>query len=437
MEAVKSFDFHIDLDNCEQLYDYGRFEYISRPSGGWDLDMLAQTRQEDPVFEDETTLLMMKKMYRSHRQKGALEKDSDSTKSKKEEKLTFDSFSAFSDSKPMLPKWVFPIFKPGDIVKGFVHLELKENVEAERVKIKFKGHASTNIRIYHKHGYYDDIGEEVYVKEKQTVWQKTGTQDTSAVPLTSANVPTANVLAAGVHKFPFDFRIPDDARQSVPNLVYGFFDDDWAFISYFFKATIDKGKTLKWGNILAHHGIWVCRDYDIATSILELDPVQEEKVQSTGVISKGKVSCKIQMPARAYVRTDNIPVQLEISNESGGIIDGVKVRVMLTGRYRSKPKSWHGSKSIKVRGHCCRGGPIANGEHPQLSFVVPLEFREDGVDGNLIPCGTLNNCNIIDVEYNLCVSLKRKGLHRDVDVKVPISVGSRNSREEPLYPQLT
>ena len=305
------------------------------------------------------------------------------------------------------------------------------------LSLLFKGYANTNIRIYHGRGFYDDEGEEVYAKSNVIVWQKTGSKVTSEDDeraLVSHRVQTGATLTAGKYSFPFEFQIPANARQSVPPVVDS--HADFAYLSYYIKATIKRGKMFKRGNVVSHRGIWVERAVDLAKDPNNMIAVHEEKVQTTGLLTSGKVVCRASLPCRGYIRGshNHVPLRLEVDNQSGGEINNVKACVVLLVSYRSTPKSWHGTKSTKVKGVRVYEGAIASGMCPQFDLKLPLAFHESGVDGNLIPAGTLDDCDLIDCKYEVYVHLKRKGMHRDVEMHIPINIGTENTSS--VYPSL-
>ncbi len=71
---------------------------------------------------------------------------------------------------------------------------------------------------------------------------------------------------------------------------------------------------------------------------------------------------------------------------------------------------------------------------------VPLDFSEAAIDSNLIPAGTLSDCQYIDVKYDLNIKVKRSGMHRNIEFNVPIKIGNVNSSGDVsqggLYPSL-
>ena len=446
MDDVKLFKIEVDLDSISRLYDYQQGLFLNKPESGWNVQELADAYRK--VGEpDETMAHLMSKMYKAHLFKGRFEGDKTKDSKDNDEDMelgsVFDSIRGPEGSDMSLPPFVLPVLRPGDSVRGQVKLEVVKEIEAENVIIKFKGHANTCLGMYNGQTYYEDRGEIVYAREGVLAWQKEGgslkVDDDDEEVLVKDKVQTGKSLAPGSYTFPYNFKLPESAIQSVPPIVHSC--NDSAALTYYIKATIKKGKTFKRGNVVANQGIWVEKPFDLAKDPSNLASVNEEKEQSTGIFTKGKVVCRASLPCRGFIRgSDNhVPLRLEVDNQSGGDIDNVKAYVQLHGHYRAKNNRWHCTKSTRIKGHKAEEGVIASGMCPQLNMKVPLEFKENCLDGNLIPVGNLEDCDIIDVKYELIVILKRSGLHRNVEMTIPILIGTENSScvAGSVYPSLS
>ena len=71
--------------------------------------------------------------------------------------------------------------------------------------------------------------------------------------------------------------------------------------------------------------------------------------------------------------------------------------------------------------------PVAGDAVSVQNLELPLEFMD--IDNNLIPSGTLDDCGLIDVKYEIVIKLKRKGLHRNMELKIPVTIGTTNSSQ--------
>ena len=55
---------------------------------------------------------------------------------------------------------------------GMSFCKLSKPLEAKNLKISFQGQAMTNVRVYHRYGYTDVKGTDVYADEEKIVWEK-------------------------------------------------------------------------------------------------------------------------------------------------------------------------------------------------------------------------------------------------------------------------
>jgi hypothetical protein len=330
-----------------------------------------------------------------------------------------------------LPRRVLPIYKPGDVVKGYVNLKLKEAVKADSLTLNFLGAGVVNIRIYHKHGYYDDTRHEKYVDDTKTLWMKTGLKPEKEEEFSSlvSDAPqSGDVLPAGNHRWPFEFTIPHVTSQSTPNLHPS--SAHYCFVIYRIKAKLDSGKALGRGDVVTHKGLWVEKLYDIASDPENLLPVTQEEVLDTGIIFKsGKISIRATLPRKAFKKGEHIPLELIIDNQTSGKIDKVTAYIAMHGKFRLSDSRCTCSKSLNVKGAKQTVENVSAGMAPSKNWTLAWDFSGSSVDSNLMPTGTLDDCKLIEVKYDVVVKVKRSGLHRNMELHLPIYVGNYNSKE--------
>ena len=98
--------------------------------------------------------------------------------------------------------------------------------------------------------------------------------------------------------------------------------------------------------------------------------------------------------------------------------------------------------SVNLKGEKITEGHIASGMCPTYNWVLPWDFSQCSIDNMLMPVGDLDQSLLLDINYEVDIELKRSGLHRNMDIHIPIKIGNKNSRaaEVPeasnLYPSL-
>ena len=334
----------------------------------------------------------------------------------------FDTFDTSLD----LPRRVLPMYAPGDVVTGHVVVRLKKPLKAEAVTVNFLGEAISNVKTYDKYAYFDESHRETYANDHCVLWQRTGLD----IAGKDDKPETGEMIPAGDHRFPFTFTIPMETSQSTPNLLPSC--QRSCYVVYRLKAMIatesveEEGQ----GDIVTHKGLWVEKPFDIAEDPDNLVPFTDEETLDTGVIFKsGSISIKATLPRRGFVRGEEIPLTLEIDNQTLGDIDRVSACIAMHGVFRYFPTKLSATRSIKI---CSAKKQIRNvSETSQtiLDWKLAWDFTGASVDGNLLPTGTLDDCKLIDVKYDVLVKVKRAGMHRNMHLEIPLVIGNKNSKE--------
>ena len=334
-------------------------------------------------------------------------------------------FGAFKTTLD-LPRRVLPVYKPGEVVKGHVNLKLKEAVQTDALTVNFLGAGVVNIRIYNQYGYMDKTNYEKYVDETKTLWSKTGNETEKgefSSMLVNDRPRTGKEIPAGSYIWPFEFTIPHETSQSTPNLIPS--SVNYCYVVYRLQAQIGSEKSE-----VASKGLWIEKSYDIAEDPDNLLPETQEEVLDTGLIFKsGKLSVQATIPRKAFIRGENIPLELVINNQTSGTINKVTACIVMHGKCRLSESRFTCSKSINVKGAKQEMQNVSSGMAPVINWDLSWDFSGSSVDSNLMPTGTLDDCKLIDIQYDVLVEVKRSGLHRNMELQIPLFVGNYNSQE--------
>jgi hypothetical protein len=346
------------------------------------------------------------------------------------------SYNSDDNEGNKLPRRVIPIYKAGDVIKGSIVLSLNKSIDAAKLVVGLQGRSFVQVRCYHSKGYFDVTGEETFVREKKSVWERISDKgdvgDQMSLLAVEAGIAKSSVLAEGSHSFPFEFSIPTDVPQSAPPMVIS--THNKGYLMYRIKAAIDQQKTGGFGNIVIHKGIWIQKEVDIAQDPKNLERVHVEETLETNTIAfwkSGKITVRATMEKPGCLIGQPVPIRIEICNESNGEINAVSACIRMYGKARQANSRAAAGNTIDVKSEKVKEGAVAVGMNPVYSWVLPWDFSNCSVDGNLLPVGDLNDSKLLDINYEINIKLKRKALHRNMELHIPIFVGSTNSKAEP------
>ncbi|CRK98596.1 CLUMA_CG012194, isoform A [Clunio marinus] len=145
-------------------------------------------------------------------------------------------------------------------------------------------------------------------------------------------------------------------------------------------------------------------------------PTKVEKIDTffCGFCKTAPVYMAASIPMSGFVPGQNIPVCIEINNESRIAIDDVKVSLKKLVCYHSQtPKMKTKEEIISVKE--IRSGEVrkrSKGKFDQRFAIPPL------------PPSNTNYCRVINVSYEIHVTAKVSGLHVNPVLKLPITLGT-------------
>lgn len=442
VEGLDSYYIELDLSDRTVIYDYLLQKKIRKENGKWKFESYSKVNDKN-----KTTTKQIALMYhflneirlfekRGPREETEQAKDYDKELEEDEneihdwmKKQFFRSQFENTENANQIPYCALPVYYPGDTVRGKLHLTTSKKFNLEKINLDFIGSAKTRYRVYHGRGYYDSMEEEKYIDKKLSLWTKDDSfSGTSTSPSGGADLPP------GEYEWPFEFQIPvDGIISSVPclNPCTVFYN----YVAYRLKAVLDKGNMFNRGGIATCQGIWVEKEADVAANMENMNPIVDKKYQQTGVFNDGHIELHVKLPKAGYVVGEDVPVSIEVDNRSGGVVEEIEAKVVLSGKYVTGKSKLSCSKSFKHEANPVKAGPIANGESPHFDWTLNLIFSNTEIDEHLLPPTDLN-CNLMYVKYNVVVTAKRKAMHRDVTLKVPITIGNTNSKEMKTFSYL-
>ncbi len=318
---------------------------------------------------------------------------------------------------------MLPVFRPGDTLRGNIIIDTDTEMKADELKLDFIGKSEVDTDDY--------VREHKYIEETMVLWRSTQ-EDTEQVSDDPSQL--MQYITAGRHVFPFEFNIPIDVKGSIPNLLNNKLDV--CLLMYRLKALCYPKMKYSLG-VHACKGIWIHSPIDIALNPNNLTQICELKSVTTGLLLKsGQLTIKVILHKRAFVRNDTIKVLVDINNSTSSPVDSISARVVLTPIFGDHVKlSAFKTKLFDTRPSTIRviGEGIKARETKRILLDVPLDFSESHVDGNIIP---IEQVSLIKIDYELVIKAKRSGMHRDVEVRIPIVIGTEDSSTKGPPPDL-
>ncbi|XP_041465310.1 arrestin domain-containing protein 4-like [Lytechinus variegatus] len=287
------------------------------------------------------------------------------------------------------------IFKPGDVIQGFVLVVLSaEKKHIRGIRVKFKGKTKTEWRNFHDDG-EDFLWKEVLFKHTALVFGEDDACDRS------------HILPAGEHKFPFRYRLP----LGLPPELYCKF----AQVSYMVKAVIDRPRKYDHSAKRAFK-IKPVVDLNIIPEVLV--PIGDQKTVNEGCLccETGPITLDVNVNKRGYVVGESMWVSGCLDNQSNNDVSYISCTLTQTLTFFSK-SGWR-TDDKRIRDDIVEieleGCPSY-----QKKAIEPTAFRVPPV----VPC-SFETCPNIFLEYSLQISAVVGFETPACTLKLPISIGT-------------
>ncbi len=308
---------------------------------------------------------------------------------------------------------------PGDTIKGHVLLRLHAPLKVASIRIACQGKAS-----YRENG----AVQEDTLSQEINLWHSSINE---AQGVLDGGSPWGD-QTWGEYIFPFEFTLPKNLIGSMPNLIFSKAKNEdlqnHAYNLYRLKSTIfqtepsqgDVDRT----DIVIFKPFWL-------DEVL-LSNYTDQKVEECGAFKLGNpfgssvIKYKMSIPRQLFARTDTIPLDITIENNSEYEIHNISAYVSLKlsiGRTESFKKPTIKRLSLGVDGNSIPAHSCS-----QMSLHVPLDFRWTLIDTNLLPASSTCKSQVFEkVSYKLVVNLHREVVlekYRRLRIEIPLTVGS-------------
>ncbi|XP_048045123.1 arrestin domain-containing protein 3-like [Megalobrama amblycephala] len=271
-------------------------------------------------------------------------------------------------------------FTSGDIVEGQVVLELTKEIDVDSFFVKLKGDANVrwaeksgdNERTYHDH--------ERYFKLKQYFIQESSKKGQERNTTLGSGETYGPVIRPGCHVFPFRFQLP---QKNMPPS----FKEFHACVKYV--MTVKLKRPLKPTSTACTELTFVPRNDGTNDNLLQPQSgTQDKKIKPFG---SGKMSMTVTTDKTGYMQGETITFFVDVDNFSSRdckLKYSLMQQQMFIVGERTRRKLRYIIQETKDR--------IPSGEKQE--FIVNLKLPRDLTV-------TIENCRIIQVQYELKVSL--------------------------------
>ncbi|CAD7093279.1 unnamed protein product [Hermetia illucens] len=214
-------------------------------------------------------------------------------------------------------------------------------------------------------------------------------------------------LVPGKYEYNYQILLPSELPSS--------FNGQYGTVRYEVICTIDR--PWKFDNVFKHP-FTIIRPLDFNQATIYMQPVERQETKQFSRIfccgHGGEIYIKGSIPVGGFVPGQTIPVSAFVKNLARVSCYETNACLVQTVEYRSYTP--HRKSRFEVT-------PVT------LNLFGPLEkYEEKELSCNLcIPAiapTSLNSCNIIEVSYYVEIQLKTRGLHSNMTVKLPVTIGT-------------
>lgn len=152
-------------------------------------------------------------------------------------------------------------------------------------------------------------------------------------------------------------------------------------------------------------------NYILGTS----QPFENQLTRNIGYIDSGPISLHVYVPKVGYIANEKIPVQVIVSNNSRTHVDKIKFALNKIIDYHSKTPGM----AIKREIHRLlkkEAGGVSKKTEQRYEHVIDVP--------NTIPTQNRQTSRLIHITYELKVEAKIGGLHKNLIIPIPITIGN-------------
>lgn len=218
--------------------------------------------------------------------------------------------------------------------------------------------------------------------------------------------PTCSMmLQPGDHMYGFSMQLPAVLPCS--------FEGKYGHIRYTLKATMECiGHTNHTARVA--FSVLLPLDLNHEPNVKNQVQVVEDKYLCCCCCKSGPITAVVSLPSSGYVPGQEIPMAVEVDNNSNKAVSSVICTLQKFVTFQVvRPERKSRSDTIKV------AQMVLGGVEPNGSFTWNERLTVPS-----LPPSYLRNCNIIDVAYSLLIEVRIPGLHKNMNVTIPVVLGT-------------
>ncbi|XP_031621450.1 arrestin domain-containing protein 17 [Contarinia nasturtii] len=288
----------------------------------------------------------------------------------------------------------------GQTLNGQVKLQLNSPKNIRGIIVRFLGEANTKWSETKK--VRDDQGKEVDETEELTGHEEYF--ENHYYLLGAKNGSEIN-LPSGEHTYPFSCVLPGNLPSS--------YEGEFGHVRYTIKVTLDRPWKFDQDTKMA---FTIISPLDLNQNARLKEPMalNLEKSFCCFCCKSGPLKAEVIIPCGGYVPGQSIPITADITNASNVKVERLRVILRKTVVFKTN----HPRRDLKKEKTTISEisvGPVE--EHSSKNWQQNIEIPP-------LPPSNLINCGIIDLDYELKIELNVSGAHRDLEGKLPITLGT-------------
>ncbi|KAH9523032.1 Arrestin domain-containing protein 3 [Bulinus truncatus] len=292
------------------------------------------------------------------------------------------------------------VYYSGQVVEGFITVELNQPMKMRGIRMNFKGEANVSWTETRETG---DGDNRTTVHDSYTATEKYFNEESLIFGIWPKQGSTTQELCPGRHTFPFAFQLPLNLPSS--------FEDSVGHVRYIISCRIDRPWKF---DHKTKRPFTVISDLDLNQTPGAMQSLQATKEKNLCCLccKSGPIQATLHIDRAGYVPGEAIKIFADISNGSSRHMDKSYVNLLMY-------KSFHATTSTRVEAQ-----EVAKVTRPSIPPHSEDIWSGEALIIPPLPPSYLNGCKIIDIKYVLKLNVDPSGPSRDLEIPLDIIIGT-------------